>query len=159
MKADNKRILKAAAAAVVIAALRACLPVYRVTGKSMEPELPDGSLILCRRLTKPKKGSIAAFRHNGRVLVKRIAALSGDIVECCDNGAVKVCGRQFGKPDVMACSPAVSCVVPKGRAFIVGDNREVSFDSRSSCVGLVSCRKYIGRAVLLLTPDGELRKL
>lgn len=162
MRPDNKRrkmLLVAAAAVCTAAAGKYLLPVYRVTGNSMETALPDGSIVVCPRSLKVRKGDVTAFRHEGRVLVKRLAAVAGDVAECYENGAVRVNGRTFGEPDIDICGEPFSCVVPRGRVFLLGDNRAVSIDSRSPLVGLVSKKSLIGRAALLITPWGEIRKL
>lgn len=49
---------------------------------SMEPTLPKGSYIVGLRLyTDLEKGNIIIFRHDGKLLVKRIAAVGGEYVE------------------------------------------------------------------------------
>ena len=48
---------------------------------SMEPTLSKGSYIIGLRLyTDLEKGDIIIFRHDGKLLVKRIAAVAGEYV-------------------------------------------------------------------------------
>ena len=76
---------------------------------SMEPTLPKGSYIIGLRLYSDlEKGDIIIFRHNGKLLVKRIAAVEGEYVE--RNG-------EF-------------LLVPKGCYYVLGDNAGNSLDSR-----------------------------
>ncbi len=76
---------------------------------SMEPTLPKGSYIMGLRLyTDLEKGDIIIFRHDGKLLVKRIAAVEGEYVE--RNG-------EF-------------LLVPKDCYYVLGDNAGNSLDSR-----------------------------
>ncbi len=76
---------------------------------SMEPTIPKGSYIVGLRLyTDLEKGDIIIFRHEGKLLVKRIAAVEGEYVE--RNGE--------------------SLLVPKDCYYVLGDNAGNSLDSR-----------------------------
>ena len=76
---------------------------------SMEPTLPKGSYVIGLRLyTDLEKGDIIIFRHDGKLLVKRIAAVAGEYVE--RNG-------EF-------------LLVPEECYYVLGDNAENSLDSR-----------------------------
>lgn len=73
---------------------------------SMEPTLPQGCIIVGTRfIGELTSGDIIVFKHEGKTLVKRIAAVEGEYAE----GNIKV---------------------PAGCFYVLGDNRDDSIDSR-----------------------------
>ncbi len=80
-----------------------------VPTESMEPTIEKGSYIVGMRIySELEVGDVIIFRHDGRLLVKRIAAIGGDVIE--RNG--------------------VQLTVPCGCYYVLGDNVQVSYDSR-----------------------------
>ena len=95
-----------------------------VPSSSMEPTIPEGSIILGNRLIGSLgRGDIIVFRHGGKILVKRIAAVGGDTVSLNDRDG------SFAVNQELATATRV-LTVPEGCFFVVGDNRQNSFDSR-----------------------------
>jgi signal peptidase I len=92
-------------------------------------------------------------------LVKRVAGLPGEEIAIID-GVLHVDGIAFFEP-YLAGAPSGSfgpVVVPEGTLFFLGDNRANSSDSRGR-LGFVASERVIGRAVAVVWPFGEARRL
>ena len=56
----------------------------------MEPNLHEGELLITSNFFKFGKGDIIAFYYNDSVLIKRVIATEGDVVNIEDDGTVFV---------------------------------------------------------------------
>ena len=160
-KKPAKRLLLLAADVLVIAAAAALLissflfPVLLISGDSMEPGLTDGDLLLLVKTHDPEPGDLVSFRWNGKTLLKRVVACSGDWVMIDETGRVYVNGALLEEPYVSEFSFGENDVsypfqVPDDSYFVMGDERRQSLDSRSTSVGCVRSDQIIGKGVLLL---------
>ena len=95
--------------ALIITLFRFVFFLGYVPTASMEPTLNAGSFVLgIRCFDALETGDIIIFRHNGAILVKRIAAKGGDAIVHRD-------------------SPVT---VPENCFYVLGDNANCSCDSR-----------------------------
>ena len=90
-------------------------------------------------------------------IVKRVIAKGGQTVEIdYDAGTVTVDGVALDEPylnePMVPCGDVTSMTVPEGCLFVMGDNRNVSADSRYSYVGVIDERRVIGQAVAVIFP-------
>ena len=132
-------------------------PILRISGDAMADTLRDGELILRLRLREYHSGDVIGFRYDDGVLIKRLIAQEGDWVELDDEGKVFVNGAFVREPYVTEPDRGNSDVgfpitVPEGRCFVLGDNRPLSIDSRSSALGCVPTETVLGRVVWRLWP-------
>ena len=106
-----------------------------VMSASMEPTLMTGSHTLfidSKFAGKLQRGDIIEFQYGEYVLCKRVIGLEGDVIEIADN-TVKINGEILEEPYVNGnteSGKAETYVVPEGKIFVMGDNREHSNDSR-----------------------------
>ena len=134
-----------------------------VSGPSMMTTLIDGDYLLVVGkpfYNTPQAGDIIVVSKDnyksGEPIIKRVIATEGQTVEIRDN-AVYVDGVQLNEPYISSQTNApygnqFSCVVQKGCVFVMGDNRAVSKDSRSTEIGQIDCREIVGKAVFLFLP-------
>ena len=106
----------------------------------------------------PKRGDVVVFRYPrdpDRDFIKRIIAVPGDTIQI-DNGVVYVNDVRLDEPYIED-TPRYDFseqVVPPRSYFVLGDNRNNSFDSHAW--GFVPEENIIGQAVLSYWPLEEL---
>lgn len=102
---------------------RMVLFIGYVPSASMEPTLQAGSFIIGSRfIGDPGKGDIIVFYHDDKLLVKRIAACPGEIVDRSElSYMTSVPIPAWDDPEL---------VISEGCYFVLGDNSQDSFDSR-----------------------------
>jgi signal peptidase I len=152
-------LIVVAAVSILISVL--LLPVFRINGSSMNPGLTDGDIVVSVKNKGYKSGDIVAFYYNNRILVKRVIAVSGDWVTIDKDGTVYVNDEPLDEPYLTEkalgdCSITFPCQVPDGRLFVMGDNRSVSIDSRSTTVGCVSDEQIAGKLLARVWPLNKL---
>ena len=152
-------VLVVIAAVVLISNL--LLPILHIYGSSMSPTLTNGDIVAAMRYGSYERGDIVAFYYNEQILVKRIIGLPGEMVDIDADGNVSIDGEPLDEPylDEKAlgeCDIELPYQVPEGRYFVMGDNRGVSSDSRSSQVGCIAEEQVIGKLIFRLWPLGGL---
>ncbi|BAC70349.1 S26 family signal peptidase [Streptomyces avermitilis] len=105
---------------------------------------------------------------NDKDLIKRVVAVGGDTVKCCDaQGRVTVNGMPLSEPYIHPGNkPSAfdfSVTVPQGRLWVMGDHRANSADSRyhrtEQYGGTVSEDSVVGRAMVIAWPLGHWTRL
>lgn len=138
--------------------------IVNVSGPSMQPTLYSGDrVVLSGRFYSPKQGDVVVIARTAKLrepIIKRIVALENQTVDI-DFGAgmVYVDGKALDESayikNGITKQPSdfrYPLVVPKGCVFVLGDNRAVSDDSRSSDVGMVDEREICGKAEIIVFP-------
>lgn len=135
---------------VMLIASYLLLGVSRVEGDSMEPNLSSGDVVFYLRVNMSyEAGDIISIRlPSGEAYVKRIIACGGDTVDIID-GSVYVNGQQLTEDYAIGITEKKTNVVSypltieEGYYFVLGDNREVSVDSRN--IGLIAQQQIMGK--------------
>ena len=133
------------------------LPVLEVSGSSMEPTLQDGDILVLCKPSAIRTGEMCGMYAKGRLILKRVIALPGDVVDMDDRGNVYVNGTQLQEPYVSEktvgnCDLSFPFTVPGNSLFVMGDHRETSIDSRSSLIGCVELNQVMGQVVARIWP-------
>jgi signal peptidase I len=172
-------VLPVVAALLLALGLRAsAFETFSIPSGSMEPTIGIGDRILVWKAFftwhDVRRGDIVVFTRPPRDhrpgparddLVKRVIALPGQTIYSIGNG-IYVDGRRLREPylpsrdplgsPIPAASRAAPYRVPPGEFYVMGDNRQISCDSRSW--GPVKGSSIVGKAVLLFWRNGHPRR-
>ncbi len=158
----NRTLRSTVAILIVVAALAVLaatlwMPVLRVYGSSMAPTLHNGEILISVKTKDFSSGDIIAFYHGNKLLIKRYIAGPSDYVNVDEDGNVSVNGTLLDEPYLAEKAYGEADIefpyqVPDQRYFVMGDNRSVSIDSRSSIVGCIAEDQIVGKVVFRVWP-------
>ncbi len=158
LKSTVAVLIVVAALAVLIATL--WMPVLRIYGTSMVPTLEDGQIVVSVKTNTFHQGDIVAFYYENKLLIKRYIAGSSDWVNIDEDGTVFVNDQELREPYLAAKAFGNTNIdlpyqVPDHRLFVMGDNRDVSIDSRNTAVGCIAAEQIVGKIVFRVWPLSE----
>jgi signal peptidase I len=158
-----------------------------VSGPSMNNTLLDGEkLIVSDLFYTPKTGDIIVFHQTSDLydtfnepIVKRVIATGGEFVKIDykQNKVFVSADKEFTEDELLDESTYAHFEkpdgiwkeslhtdekvfeVPEGHLFVMGDNRNVSADSRGVQVGLVDERRVLGKVLFRITPFDKFGKV
>ncbi|MBR2048085.1 MAG: signal peptidase I [Oscillospiraceae bacterium] len=128
------------------------LLIVHYTGNSMEPNLSNGQTLILAKTTDVAEGDVIAFYFNNQVLVRRVVCTGGNRITVRRDGAVLINDEPVEEPYVAQpslgqCSISFPYYVQNGYVFVMGDNREISMDSRLEEIGAIPERRIIGKVL------------
>ena len=149
-----------AAVAVLIATL--VLPVLQIEGKSMEPTLVNGDIVLLTKTVNFERGELCGFSWNNKLLIKRVIGIPGDWIEIDTDGTVYLNGEMLEEPyaqqlSMGECDLEFPFQVPQEQYFVLGDMRESSIDSRNTLIGCVEKDQILGKVFFRIWPVKTIR--
>ena len=126
----------------------------RVNGNSMYKTLHDQDIMILNEFTyyfnDIERLDIAVVKEDGDYLIKRVIGLPGEIIKC-ENGVVFINNKKLEEPYVVGTtSDFDEVVIGDDEYFVMGDNREVSLDSR--VYGTYKKKYVIGKATYTIFP-------
>ena len=159
---------------VIVAPIRYFLfQPFIVSGESMFPNFADRDYLIVDeisyRFSAPQRGDVVVFDasfiqgYKNQRFIKRIIGLPGETVDVT-NGKVEII--KDGKtvvldekylPVGLKTNQDAKVVLRAGQYFVMGDNRQYSYDSRFW--GSVSKSNIIGKATLRLLPITSLSEI
>ncbi len=139
-----------------------------VSGLSMYPTLEHNELLIVNRTAywskMPEPGDVVVFDTkigNEKVFIKRVIASEGDKIVITD-GKVYVNDVLQNEPYINQENPytlgEIETIVPEGTIFVMGDNRNNSFDSRYADVGFIKKKDIIGKVLIRLFPLTKIKR-
>ena len=149
---------------IIIVVVIVLLKIYvispiRVNGTSMDPTLKNGDIMILNkigyRITKIKRFDIVVIKYKDELLIKRVIGLPGEKIKYENNTLYvndKALDEEFDKTYTynFSLKEIGSTTVPDNSYFVLGDNREVSKDSRS--IGFIDREDIVGKSSLTLFP-------
>jgi signal peptidase I len=171
----TEAIITALILALVIRAY--VIQAFKIPSGSMIPTLLIGDHILVNKfiygttipftdrriliLRSPRRGDVIVFKYPEnpkKDFIKRVIGTGGDVIEE-KNKVVYVNGQALKEPYAVHCDPGIKpagsdprdnfgpITVPKGKLFMMGDNRDQSYDSRYW--GFVDLNEVRGEAIII----------
>jgi signal peptidase I len=142
------------------------IKTFSIPSGAMQPTLVEGDYICADlkhyRATKPQRGDVAVFvypKDPALDYIKRVIGLPGDKVEI-KNKKIYINGALYETPQAIFSDPAVysgpkapprdnleALTIPPDSYFVLGDNRDHSYDSRFW--GFVRADQLKGKALYI----------
>lgn len=159
----KKGIIRFAIVIGILLFLRMFVFIYAVvpTG-SMEDTIQINDYVLGFRLaylfTEPKQGDIVIFQYpddEHYQFIKRIIGLPGDKIRIEDgliyiNDSTTPLEEEYLKEAWITDNGPYEYIVPEDSYFVLGDNRNDSFDSRHWKSPFVTEKQLLGKAILII---------
>ena len=141
-----------------------------VVGNSMVNTLHNNDkIILTNFMYIPEPGDIVVINAENQIekdIIKRVIATEGQTLRIDYNtGEVLVDGVIIDEPYISSYTIKpnneydIPYVIPEGYNFVMGDNRNVSLDSRDSEIGLIPVSDVIGKAQFIFFPVNRISYL
>ncbi len=135
--------------------------VYRFPSSAMKNTLYPGDVFVADMWAycpnSPTDGEIIVYRRGNVIFSKRLIAMEGDSVQGRSN-VIFLNGKRLEEPYAIHLGDAPEELVnfgpisiPRGKFFVLGDNRDISLDSRSPEVGLIGKQEILGRALYIIS--------
>ncbi|WP_407724311.1 signal peptidase I [Ruminococcus sp. JL13D9] len=152
------------AIAIVVVCLTFVFRLVDVDGTSMNDTLQTNDKVIVTNLFyQPNNNDIVVISHGAeykKPIIKRVIAKEGQTIKLDkENDRIIVDGVVIDEPYIKGTTFSgnygnndIPEVIPEGKLFVMGDNRQVSLDSRSTEIGLIDVKDVIGKAQVVAFP-------
>ncbi len=136
------------------------MKIFMVDGNSMYPTLPTNKIVLVSLISNSySNGDIVLIDIDGIYMVKRIIAGGGQEIKIDRNEKSVYVDKVLIDEEYVYYSDAdfspvtdeniEKYSVPHQCIFVMGDNRDISLDSRDSSIGYISLDSIVGKIVTI----------
>lgn len=159
------------AIAIVVVCLTFVFRLVEVDGSSMDDTLQNKDKVIVTNLFyTPHDSDIVVISHGekyNKPIIKRVIATEGQSIKLdYENDRIIVDGVVIPETYIKGTTFSnnigdndIPEVIPKGKLFVMGDNRQVSLDSRSKQIGLIDVNNVIGKAQVIAFPFDRIKFL
>ena len=172
-KSILKDIISYALIILVVVTIRIFIfdPV-RVDGPSMDTTLTNGEIVILNKFEYRKKDieryDVVVLKitdpssKETKQIIKRVIGLPNEVIEIKDN-KVYADGKELdnsftsSKSDDFDMSKIGLDKIPGDSYLVMGDNRDVSLDSRYTEVGTIKKEQIIGKASIVIWPLNKIK--
>ena len=139
-----------------------CFDIVKIEGDSMFPSIEDGSKVCLNKLayglalpfssslllqwSEPEIGDLIVYKYNNKTVVKRCLGISGQLLDYSSNSEYIIVGEiSIPLNEQQFQRIKFDKVVPVNTVLAIGDNYEVSVDSRD--YGFVPVKNILGKVI------------
>ena len=152
------------AISIVVICLTFVFRLVDVEGHSMNDTLfTKDKVVVTSLFYQPKNNDIVVISHGAeykKPIIKRVIATEGQTLKLdYENEKIIVDGIEIAEPYIKESTfsgfygnMTPPEVIPEGKVFVLGDNRRISLDSRTTEVGLIDVKDVIGKAQFVAFP-------
>jgi len=127
-----------------------------VSGESMEKSFYNGDVIVTYHTSSVVDNNVVIIELNdGTLIIKRVIATSGDYLEVTEEGNIYVNSELIETSANYFTSSfvVVDRYLEDGEYYVLGDNRDVSVDSRVR--GIITSEQIFGKVVYIISPSSH----
>ena len=144
-------------ATITVLAVNLWFPVLQISESSMSPTLENGQAVVALRKQDVRVGDLVAFYQDNHIVVKRVIAGAGDLLDIDAGGHVSVNGSILDEPyvhtwAVMSGNLPYTYYVPDGCIFVMGDSRSSPVDSSTLEIDTIPHERILGKVIFRIWP-------
>jgi len=143
---------------------------FKIPSASMSPTIVSGDHLAVDmwyyKTNRPKRGDLVVYRMpvNNVLFVKRVVAIGGDTIAVDSKGTI-LNGQRIPEPYILSedTTPPEDSAdfgpvsIPANQFFVMGDNRNHSYDSRY--LGPVDVNRLVGKPLYIYYSSGNLGRI